>query len=424
MTTDGPGDCAREPRGDLSGSWSAKKYRIASLGECVARCQNCTVCHWVAFSQENDDCSWYRRCDQAGQLAFGGETYQSVQVRAVEALSPPPTLAHAQFATRGKPGYCALMDSALGSCDHDDQGSWPDVNHPQKCIQQCRACARCRFISTTLHAYANGSAVPMIRGDKMHWWACRWFAHCSLDRLLRPPPHAGEYVSFRVDRHNRTNQKARAGALVHTAVSGTEELGSLPRPCGELRPTLQLAVATLLFPPEGAGNMDVWSGWMCVLLQWIQNANRLMERLPCDWMAEMVVLVPPNGTASGWGASSRLEASTGRFLRIVEIPTELVTAAKRCTPRLVQLDWRVRPHPPRWRLDPLGSARSPPLEWRTKNASRQIPPDPARSRDVLLTVHSSLFTARPQMGCLHAEGLRRGALRGLRPGGAASRLAR
>ena len=115
-----PGECGGSRE---SGSWHTRRERIRSLEQCAERCRACPSCSFVSYSkvkaasphvaartltstawrcnphpappqsqvltltltltveqphpsphpaQQSRDCSWYRRCDVPGQLAWGG----------------------------------------------------------------------------------------------------------------------------------------------------------------------------------------------------------------------------------------------------------------------------------------------------------------------------------------------------------------
>ena len=130
-----PGECGGSRE---SGSWHTRRERIRSLEQCAERCRACPSCSFVSYSKLSRDCSWYRRCDVPGQLAYGGGSFRTLQLRAVASSPPPPPPAWSA-PPGARPGYCSLMGPDQGDCERGDQGGWTDVRSPSECEARRRA---------------------------------------------------------------------------------------------------------------------------------------------------------------------------------------------------------------------------------------------------------------------------------------------
>ena len=65
-------------------------------------------------------------------------------------------------ARRPQTGFCAVTDNTLpGSCSFGFSGSWPEHTTLDPCVQACRKCNRCNYIS-----FSNRAA------------DCSWYFEC------------------------------------------------------------------------------------------------------------------------------------------------------------------------------------------------------------------------------------------------------
>ena len=65
-------------------------------------------------------------------------------------------------ARRPQTGFCAVTDNTLpGSCSFGFSGSWPEHTTLDTCVQACRKCNRCNYIS-----FSNRAA------------DCSWYFEC------------------------------------------------------------------------------------------------------------------------------------------------------------------------------------------------------------------------------------------------------
>ena len=72
-------------------------------------------------------------------------------------------------ATLAGHGYCSPTPDFAGDCEADQKGSWP-LTSLSACIERCRSCARCRYVSIS-------------RKNS----ACDWFTYCDPSDLRRAP---------------------------------------------------------------------------------------------------------------------------------------------------------------------------------------------------------------------------------------------
>jgi hypothetical protein len=94
--TEGEGDCSARGRGRAKGAWemggAGERGGLLGASACIRRCEACERCHFVSFSTNHEDCSWFHRCalDKL-QVPLGAETFRTVQVRAPDGALAPPT---------------------------------------------------------------------------------------------------------------------------------------------------------------------------------------------------------------------------------------------------------------------------------------------------------------------------------------------
>ena len=232
-------DCER----GLWGAWELKRSNIPDLRGCVQRCLGCANCHYVTFSdfQEESDCRWYRFCDMQRLQNFGQEGrggYLSLPVRSsprlrsraarLAALAPPPTgvgtpstqSAVAPLSQPDVSGFCFPQDRVrAAACEAGRQvGRWQGISTFSGCVEKCKACKACRFVS-----YAAGIG----NGD------CNWHARCPAATFVarhgrKPPLHpsrmpinqSSAYMTRRV-RGGGSDRLARQGAGASAADGGS-----------------------------------------------------------------------------------------------------------------------------------------------------------------------------------------------------------
>ena len=106
-TAEGEGDCSRGQKGawEMGGAGEAvdakgRGLTIVGAAPCVRRCEACSRCRYISFSQNHEDCSWYHSCDLSKlQLPTGAESFRTMQVRSTHdgqmpARVSPPDGAH------------------------------------------------------------------------------------------------------------------------------------------------------------------------------------------------------------------------------------------------------------------------------------------------------------------------------------------
>jgi hypothetical protein len=79
LTEFGPSNCIDGTKG----AWEAAR----SLESCVALCHCCAQCHYVSFSADQNDCSWFRQCDEHALTSHGSPANTFVTVRVDKTLS-------------------------------------------------------------------------------------------------------------------------------------------------------------------------------------------------------------------------------------------------------------------------------------------------------------------------------------------------
>jgi hypothetical protein len=150
-----------------------------------------------------------------------------------------------------------------GNCWRDDKGEIAGCESNDaacSCIEQCKACARCRFVSSR------------VRRARNNFTQCLWYTECDTSdlRTNAGPRSSGDWRTVRV----------RDGAAP----------APLPPSLGDSVQPLRLAIATLAF-----GKADKTSH--CGLVGWCQGARRFRRAVPRQWTTTLLVLthgVPPN----------------------------------------------------------------------------------------------------------------------------------
>ena len=282
------GDC----RAGNSGWLRIGTHSIQTFEDCARWCAtSCERCNFVSYSEHPDrrSCEWHHSCElneDRLRWAYIGTSFCTRQVQL--ALMPPPPPPPPPLPAGAALGYCALMGADTGDCDHDDQGSWPDVETFAGCVERCRGCAGCRFVSALVGS--NGSMLASVlpaegrrrrhkvknrRRHAPHWSACRWYRHCDMSDLRQTPPTREEqYVSLKV-------KSGESREMAHA-------LRPSQRP-SQPQPTVRLALATLAMRKldwRRTGGYDI----SCAMMQWCQNARRLQRALPSSWVTEVLVM--------------------------------------------------------------------------------------------------------------------------------------
>ena len=258
------GDCTCGQQG----SWALQGRNAttwpAAIAACGAMCAACARCRHISVSLRHGDCSWFALCDysklmhdvdgfRSGRLTQLGENPRprlpsrdgrrlalsgsnpsasatsdtATATAATSSRTAASTNATAttsssraaiQWLAASHFGSCAVTTEDGGRrCDDGDQGAWrlrssgSWVLAAEECLERCRACTRCRYVSITL-------------------WDrdCSWYSRCDTSRLsrriagTRSAPLAAELGAAMVDAERAGHQNeepARRLGLVQAAVA-------------------------------------------------------------------------------------------------------------------------------------------------------------------------------------------------------------